>query len=243
MKKGIIIVIFLLGWLPLSTWATIDPTATFTDSNGTEKTVSASEALTNKVEGDAPFVVRFTANASNLDAGSTLEWRFRHSGANGYTSEITRYEENPEYTFTESGITIAMLYVRLNNDIVDSASISVTVTESHLEMPNAFSPNNDGHNDIYGAKGVNVPGCTGHYRSIVEFHGYIFNRWGQKLFEWTDVSKGWDGNYNGSPCKDGVYFVLVKARGADGKEYNIRRDVNLMRDHNEVTSTSTGGNP
>ena len=38
--------------------------------------------------------------------------------------------------------------------------------------------------------------------------------------------------------KDGVYYVVVKARGADGIEYNIRRDVNLIRNYNEVT---TGG--
>jgi len=38
--------------------------------------------------------------------------------------------------------------------------------------------------------------------------------------------------------KDGVYFVLVNARGADGKEYNIRRDVNLIRRHNDDTTNS-----
>jgi gliding motility-associated-like protein len=87
-------------------------------------------------------------------------------------------------------------------------------------MPNAFSPNGDNHNDEYKAK---------EYQSIVEFHAYIFNRWGQKLFEWSDPAKGWDGTYNGSPVKDGVYFVVIKARGADGIVYNIRKDVNLLR--------------
>lgn len=235
MKKGFFLAIILMGWLPLSVWGTLAPTATYTDSKGAEITATTSD----KVEGDAPLLVHFTANASDLNPGSTLEWRFRHSGAGGSQSEITRYEENPEFTFTESGLTIVTLYERLNNELVDSASINITITESHLEMPNAFSPNDDRHNDIYGAKGACHPDASGHYRSIVEFHGYIFNRWGQKLFEWTDVSKGWDGTYNGSPCKDGVYFVLVKARGADGKEYNIRRDINLIRNFNEVTSTAT----
>jgi gliding motility-associated-like protein len=245
MKKGIFTAIFLVGWLPVSTWATINPSATYTNSNGEEITVYADDesgtggSAAGSLEGDAPLFVRFTANASDLEAGSTLEWRFRHSGAGGSNSEITRYEENPEFTFTESGLTVATLYVRLNNDLVDSASINVTISESHLEMPNAFSPNDDGHNDFYGAKGACHPEASGKYKSIVEFHGYIFNRWGQKLFEWTDISKGWDGKYNGTPCKDGVYFVLVKARGADGKEYDIRRDVNLIRNFNEVTSTAT----
>lgn len=244
MKKSIFIAIFLLGWLPICTWGTIAPTATYIDSKGEEKTVALSteSSSTEKIEEDAPLLVRFTANASDLEAGSTLEWRFRHSGYGGSNDAITRYEENPEFTFTESGLTVATLYVRLNNELVDSAFINITITESHLEMPNAFSPNGDGHNDMYGAKGAFFSNASGKYRSIVEFHGYIFNRWGQKLFEWTDITKGWDGTYNGSPCKDGVYYVLVKARGADGKEYNIRRDVNLIRDHNDITTSSTGGN-
>ena len=234
MKKSIFTAIFLLATLSFDAFAGVDPTATYISSDGVEETVEKG----GEVKGDAPLLVKFTANPSNLEAGYTLEWHFVHSGAEG-KDEVTRYEDNPEFTFTQSGQTMVSLIARLNNEVLDSASITVTISESHLEMPNAFSPNNDGHNDVYGAKGACHPEASGRYRSIVEFHGYIFNRWGQKLFEWTDISKGWDGKYNGSPCKDGVYFVLVKARGADGKEYNIRRDVNLIRDFNQVQSSST----
>ena len=96
-------------------------------------------------------------------------------------------------------------------------------------MPNAFSPNGDGINDIYKAK-------DGH-RSIIEFHGYIFNRWGQKLFEWTDVNGGWNGRYKGQEAKSGVYFCLVNAKGADGREFHIKRDVNLFRGFTEGNIT------
>ena len=92
---------------------------------------------------------------------------------------------------------------------------------SVLLMPNAFSPNGDGINDIYKPKEG--------YQNIKEFHAYIYNRWGQKLFEWSDPATGWDGTYNGKPVKEGVYFCLVKAKGADGKTYQIKRDVNLLR--------------
>ncbi len=227
MKISKFILYFAFIWLPISGFATIAPTATYVNEEGNEVTVS------DKVSGDAPLLVRFTANASDLDAGSSLEWHIVHQG-----ERLTRYEENPEYTFTEAGITDVTLYVRLDNELVDSATIEVTVTESHLEMPNAFSPNGDYTNEIYGAKGVNDPSSKGRYRSIVEFHAYIFNRWGQKLFEWTDISKGWDGTYKGSPVKEGVYFVFVKARGSDGKVYEIRKDVNLIRRFNQET---TGG--
>ena len=113
------------------------------------------------------------------------------------------------------------------NDSV--ASDSTVVLTSTLVMPNAFSPNNDRINDVYKVKS---------YQNIVEFHAYIFNRWGQKLYEWTNIEEGWDGKYRGNDVKQGTYFVLVKAKGADGQTYNIRKDVNLLRGYTEGTSLS-----
>ncbi|MBO6033564.1 MAG: gliding motility-associated C-terminal domain-containing protein [Prevotella sp.] len=114
-----------------------------------------------------------------------------------------------------------------DNDSV--ASDSTVVLTSTLVIPNAFSPNHDQINDVFKAKS---------YQNIVEFHAYIFNRWGQKLFEWTDINEGWDGTYRGKDVKQGTYFVLVKARGADGETYNIRKDVNLLRGFSEGTTKS-----
>ena len=114
-----------------------------------------------------------------------------------------------------------------DNDSV--ASDSTVVLTSTLVMPNTFTPNHDEINDIYKAKS---------YQNIVEFRAYIFNRWGQKLYEWTDIDTGWDGTYRGKDVKQGTYFVLVKAKGADGQTYNIRKDVNLLRGYTEGTSNS-----
>ena len=230
MKISRIIPLLIASWMPIAIWATITPTAIYTDKDGKEITE------TREINGDAPLHVRFMAYAESLEAGSSLEWHFIHVGSDG-TSEITRYEENTEFDFRESGKTTVMLLVKVGDEVVEEGTITVNISDSHLEMPNAFSPNGDNHNNIYGAKGVCNPESTGRYRSIVEFHAYIFNRWGQKLYEWTDISSGWDGTYNGSPVKDGVYYVLVNARGADGKVYNIRRDVNLIRNFKSVTST------
>lgn len=120
-----------------------------------------------------------------------------------------------------------------DDEITDSTTDTTTVIPSKLEMPNAFSPNNDGFNDEYQAKS--------NYQNITEFRAMIFNRWGQCLYtwtDWTDPKKGWDGTYKEKPVKDGVYFVRVKAKGGDGKEFDIRKDVNLLRKFNVVT----GGN-
>ena len=128
---------------------------------------------------------------------------------------------------------MAMIALAANaQDVTENDSVasdSTTVLTSTLVVPNAFSPNNDQINDVFKVKS---------YQNIVEFHAYIFNRWGQKLYEWTNINEGWDGTYRGNDVKQGTYFVLVKAKGADGETYNIRKDVNLLRGFSEGTSIS-----
>jgi gliding motility-associated-like protein len=108
---------------------------------------------------------------------------------------------------------------------VDSTALQASL----LEMPNAFSPNGDGINDTYHVK---------KYQNITEFRALIFNRWGQCLYTWNEIDGSWDGTYKGRPVKDGVYFVRVRAKGGDGKEYDIKKDVNLLRKFNQVSDTN-----
>lgn len=209
----ILLTVFAM-FVSLSTSAqSVEISAIYIDDSGVETETR------NDFSGQAPLSVSFRANPQDMEGlDPTYEWHFRMEGEG--KDMMVRYEENTDYTFTKAGKTYVTLYVNLGNEERDSSRICVTISESKLLMPNAFTPNGDTHNDVYKAK---------EYQSIVEFHAYIFNRWGQKLFEWTNPAEGWDGNYNGSPVKEGVYFVVVKARGADGIVYNIRKDVNLLR--------------
>lgn len=218
MKPILIVSLFAL----LSTVARADftPTAYYTvDGVNMETTDVINDA-------QAPLSVTFKANPSGLGGIVPLyEWRFTKEG--NTDPYIVRYEEETTYEFRESGSTNVSLYVAYTDSTEAElvSTIRVSISTSLLEMPNAFSPNGDGINDIYKAKDT--------HKSIVEFHAYIFNRWGQKLYEWTNIDEGWDGTFNGKPVSAGVYFVLVKAKGADGTEYDIKRDVNLMRDYTE----------
>lgn len=211
---------------------TIDPQATFTTDEGEETGTSYS--------GSAPLTVVFHANAENVGMYTPhYEWRFTKEGET--QPYLVRYEEETEYTFTEAGSHRIVLYATFinGNDTVaytkdywqDVQPITIQISESKLEMPNAFSPNGDGINDIYRAKN--------NYQSIVEFDAYIFNRWGQKIYEWHDPAGGWDGKFNGKDVKQGVYFVLVKAKGADGRKYNIKKDVNLLRGYTESNGVNS----
>lgn len=213
---------------------TCKPTAKYVLANG-EETEDASAGVS------APIQATFAANPEDIDGwDARYEWKV-------YATEDTadvlvhRFEENLEFTFTRSGsFTVRLMATFTKDDSevtydsqTESTSFSVVIPESKLEMPNAFSPNGDDKNPIYRAKPT--------YQSIVEFHAAIFNRWGQKLYEWDDPAGGWDGTFNGHPVAQGVYFVVVRAKGADGHTYNIRRDVNLLRGFTESTNNGSTG--
>jgi len=66
-------------------------------------------------------------------------------------------------------------------------------------VPDAFSPNGDGLNDMFFAKGIDV----------TSFDMKIFNRWGELFFESTDINKGWDGTLNGKPVPNDVYVWVM----------------------------------
>jgi len=73
--------------------------------------------------------------------------------------------------------------------------------ESHIFIPNAFSPNGDGVNDVFVMK------CDG--LSIVDCRLSIFDRWGGEIFSGDGISSGWDGRKNGKDCPGGVYVYKI----------------------------------
>lgn len=202
---------------------TVAPTASFTDTQNTKTESSYS--------GSAPVTGSFVANATDTVGWNCYyEWRFKKANSN--EPYLVRYTENTNYIFTTTGSHTVVLYAKFTkgSNVVEyeSDDFSVTISESNLEMPNAFSPNGDDINDLYKAKS--------NYKSIVDFKATIYNRWGHKLYSWTNIDGGWDGTFNGKNVKDGVYFVQVTATGADGIKYNIKRDVNLLRGYNKTTT-------
>lgn len=234
-KIHIIMPLMLLSTFVTKAWAqqpVISPSATYTDADGNEQTETS-------ISESAPLTVTFRANTEHADGWTAhYEWHFYKEKSKDRIY-LTRYEENTTYTFTEAGVHHIELWATFTqgDNVVaytkdywtaEGQPLTVSISESKLEMPNAFSPNGDGINDIYKAKDG--------YRSLVEFQATIFNRWGQKLYSWSDPAGGWDGKFNGKDVKQGVYYVLVKAKGADGRVFNIKRDVNLLRGYTESNS-------
>lgn len=88
-----------------------------------------------------------------------------------------------------------------------------------LFIPNAFSPNGDGHNDVF------APVTNGHFNN---FKMDIFNRWGQRIFS-ANRMEGWDGYHNGKPADAGTYYYHIIADCLEGKELKKKGELVLIR--------------
>jgi gliding motility-associated-like protein len=80
-------------------------------------------------------------------------------------------------------------------------------------IPNAFTPNHDGNNDVF------KPLLFG---NVKQYHFTIYNRWSEKVFETTDLSKGWDGTLNGI-AQDSNVFVWICTYQFDGESMKVQK--------------------
>lgn len=102
-----------------------------------------------------------------------------------------------------------------------SDTINVIVIDDCGEMfvPNAFSPNNDGANDVLKVRGQCLETLT----------FMVFNRWGEKVFETNDQNIGWDGTFKGELMNTGVFVFRLEGKTYDGKGYSMKGNVTLVR--------------
>jgi gliding motility-associated-like protein len=90
-------------------------------------------------------------------------------------------------------------------------------------IPNTFTPNDDPFNPVFLAYGT----------YIVEFHFWIFDRWGNLIFESTDINKGWDGKVaggaSGNIAQQDVYVWKAKFKDANNKKHEYIGHVTLIK--------------
>ena len=122
---------------------------------------------------------------------------------------------NPDTTTTYI-VTVTGVYGCENTD-----TITITVIEPDFWTPTAFTPNNDGHNDIFY---IRTKGTT-------NFELSIFNRWNELLFNTKDPNQGWDGakQAGGELMPEGAYIFFVKGELTTGEQFTKKGLVNLIR--------------
>lgn len=103
----------------------------------------------------------------------------------------------------------------------DNDAISVRYIKGpEVYVPTAFTPNNDGMNDIFRPMPVGVTQIN-YFR--------VYNRWGQLIYQTTAYMQGWDGTYNGKPAVQGAYVWTVQAKDFKGNEIVKKGTVTLVR--------------
>lgn len=85
-------------------------------------------------------------------------------------------------------------------------------------IPTSFSPNRDGLNDVW------IPV----FSSIDYMELSIFNRWGEQLLK-DSRATGWNGDYMGDECQEGVYVLVIKVKSKLGKWYRYSGTLTLLR--------------
>jgi gliding motility-associated-like protein len=85
--------------------------------------------------------------------------------------------------------------------------------------PSAFTPNNDGTNDLFKIYGIAI--------GVVDFR--VYSRWGEMVFQTTDPKQGWDGTFLGMNSSTDVYVYEARIKMLSGKKYLLKGDVTLIR--------------
>ncbi len=171
-------------------------------------------------------------NTVNLTWSAFNGWK---NGVQGYTLE--KYNDQGELigsvdagagtSYSDANqdfanqVALYRIVVRPNDGgITSSVSNTVEVIKDpNLYYPSAFTPNGDGLNDTFKV--------FSQYTAVFELR--IFNRWGEMLFNTTDLTAGWDGTYKGNLMPEGTYVFRAKITDLSGREFQRSGSVVLLK--------------
>ncbi|MCB0371607.1 MAG: T9SS type B sorting domain-containing protein, partial [Muricauda sp.] len=140
------------------------------------------------------YVNEITANVS----GGTAPYTYYFDDTAGSTSNT--------YTIDRSGT----FNVRVMDSKGCETTKSITLNFADISIPNFFTPNNDGQNDYWKPRNMEL---------FPEIETYIFDRYGRKIKIIGPLDNGWDGTYESKPLPSGDYWYIVKLNDGSGREY------------------------
>ncbi len=141
---------------------------------------------------------------------------YKWSFGDGQSSE----EENPTHIFEQVGT----LKIRLHafNEAECRDEFETTLEVVPFYVPNAFTPNNDGKNDVFFD---GVP-----YMNLTSYDMKVFNRWGQMIYQTDSFLRPWDGYLSdGKPAPEGLYSYMIKIVSIKGKYFEYPGTFSLIR--------------
>jgi gliding motility-associated-like protein len=196
-------------------------TLTVTDSLHCTISANAAVSVSSAVTAD------FGANPPTGVIPLTVNFYYSGNGASTYNWDFgdgtTGTGLNPSHIYTVDGSYTVILAVSSGPPDYCSDTFSLVITAilpSVLVVPNVFTPNGDGYNDVFKPEQV----------AIKTLHAIVYNRWGDKIAEWNDAEGSWDGRTkNGQVCADGTYYYILEAEGFDAVKYNLNGTITLIR--------------
>ncbi|GAB4205730.1 MAG: hypothetical protein Fur0023_14850 [Bacteroidia bacterium] len=145
-------------------------------------------------------------------SGAITSWYWNFGDT--YVSNI----QNPSHAYTDQGDFMITLIVSTNDGCVDTVQKEISIVLLP-EVPTAFTPNNDGNNDMLYVKG-------GPFKKLL-FR--VYNNWGQLVFETNDATQGWDGKFKGEDQPVGVYAWVLEAEIYNNRIIKKSGDVTIIR--------------
>ena len=199
----------------------ITSTTTIRGADGEIVTELERPTLATALSGSAPLDILFQTNAT--PGTESYQWRIYKNNV----FVVQRTDPEQRYTFLDAGSYRIVGQVSNIHGCIDSAEIEVTVSESQIKVPNIFTPNGDGVNDLFLVQ----------YRSIAEFNMWVYNRWGKLVFSTTDPDRGWDGTIYGKPAAEGAYFYVIRAKGTDANhnDYKTKKKYDKAKSKNAAS--------
>ena len=158
-----------------------------------------------------------------LGAPAIAGYKYHWQPATGLsdTTSAQPTTSNQQLTTSNYQLTVADTANLCPSD-TDSVSISVIdcdTLEPNVFLPDIFSPNADGVNDVLFVRGA----------KISKLHLAIYDRWGEQVFETNTQANGWAGTYKGKPMNTGVFVYVLKVIFEDGKTEEQKGNVTLVR--------------
>ncbi|HTB32694.1 MAG TPA: PKD domain-containing protein, partial [Bacteroidia bacterium] len=160
--------------------------------------------------------IQFTDNTTDSYGLSYWFWNF------GDGTDSTSNLQNPTHTYQDTGTFCASMVAMNIHGCTDTATNCLVIDPSFsLYIPDAFTPNGNGRNDVFMVKG----------QYITSFEMYIFDRWGTQLFYTNDINTGWNGTVKGGStiCQEDTYVYKILVKDAKNKQHNYVGAVTLIK--------------
>lgn len=157
------------------------------------------------------------ATGYQVSTDNGLAFNTPSSGANGLTHTISGLNVNQSVTIIVKALGGSACQLGTNSDAV--TGISSNPMGDDIFVPNAFTPNGDGNNDILYVYGTNIQSLT----------FTVYDQYGEMIFRSLSQSSGWDGTYKGMKEPVGVYVYIVEAKMNDGNTVKKKGSITLLR--------------